>query len=117
MLVDPLPITYNSVVKNLVRVNQDNYGSEYYLEDGQVRYRLTVKHTIPATGQPGESHLCRLDVEHYDANGVYIRTSSAWGVIRTDGGIQDSTSSSRAALALQTAMTSGNITKLIARES
>lgn len=116
MLADPLPITYNAVVKNLVRVNQDNYGSSYYLEDGDLRFRLSVKHTIPAVGEPGESHLCRLDVDHY-ASGVYVRTASAWGVIRTDGGVQDSTSSSRAALALQTAMTSGNITKLTARES
>jgi hypothetical protein len=116
MLVDPLPVTYNAVVKNLVRVNQDNYGSAYYLEDGDLRFRLSVKHTIPATGDDGESHLCRLDVEHYSA-GVYVRTASAWGVIRTDGAIQDSTSSSRAALALQTAMTAGNITKLLSRES
>lgn len=116
MLVDPLPITYNAVVKNLVRVNQDNYGSAYYLEDGDLRFRLSVKHTIPAVGAAGESHLCRLDVDHY-ASGLFVRTASAWGVIRTDGAVQDSTSSSRAALALQTAMTSGNITKLISRES
>lgn len=117
MIGDPVQITYNTVAKDLVRVNQDNFGASYYLEDGTERFNLSVKHTIPAKGKPGESHLVRLDVEHYDANSVLLRTASAWTVIRTDNGIQDATSSSRAALALLGLLTSANITKVLSRES
>lgn len=117
MIGDPVQITYNAVTKDLVRVNQDNFGASYYLEDGTERFNLTIKHTIPAKGKPGESHLARLDVEHYDASNVLLRTTSAWTVFRTDTGIQDATSSSRAALALTGLLTSGNITKILSRES
>lgn len=117
MIGETASITYNGVAKTLSRVNQDNFGAQYYLEESGIRYNLSVKHTIPPRGKPGESHMVRLDVEHYDANGVLLRTASSWTVIRTDVGIQDSTSSNRAALALQTFLTSTNIGKLVSRES
>jgi hypothetical protein len=98
-------------------MNQDNYGAEYYLDDGQTKFNLTVKHTIPARGKPGESHLARLDVEHYDAAGVLLRVASSWTVIRTDNGIQDTNSSKYAASALQTFLTAANIAKIVGRES
>lgn len=117
MIGDTIGITYNTVAKTLKKVNQDNFGAVYYLEEATVRFTLNVKHTIPAKGQPGESHLMRLDIEHYDANGVLLRTSSAWAVIRTDDGAQDATLSGYATAALLTAFTSTNYTKLIGRES
>jgi hypothetical protein len=116
-LGDTISITYNAVSKTLARINQDNFGANYYLEDGLVRYNLSIKHTIPARGKFGESHLARLDVEHYDAEGVLTRTASSWSVIRTDGGIQDSTSSTRAVTALQSFLTAPNIAKIVGRES
>lgn len=117
MIGDTVGITYATVAKTLVKINQDNYGANYYLDDSaDLKFRLTVKHTIPAVGVAGESHLCRLDVDHYSA-GVLVRTASAWAVIRTDVGVQDSTKSKDAALALQTFMTSANITKVVGRES
>lgn len=117
MLGDTVSITYNTVAKTLSKINQDNFGAQYFLEESQIRYNLSIKHTIPARGKAGESHLARLDVEHYDANGVLLRIASAWSVIRTDSGVQDSTSSTRAANALVTFLTSANITKLVSRES
>jgi len=117
MIGESIAITYNGVSKTLPRLNQDNFGATYFLEDGQLRYNLNVKHTIPQKGKPGESHLVRLDVEHYDAVGVLLRTASAWTVIRTDNGIQDKTSSDRATSALQSFLTAANITKIIGRES
>lgn len=117
MIGDTIGITYNLVAKTLSKVNQDNFGANYYLEDGNDRFNLTIKHTIPPKGKSGESHLARLDVEHYDVDGVLLRTSSAWAVIRTDGGIQDSTKSTYATEALQSFLTSTNIAKIVGRES
>jgi hypothetical protein len=119
MIGDTVAVTYNAIVKTLNKINQDNYGSNYFLDDAAnlMKFTLTVKHTIPPKGKFGESHLARLDVDHYDASSVLLRTATAWGVIKTDNGNQDSTSSSRVALALQTFMTSTNIGKLVGRES
>lgn len=117
MIGDTIGITFDAVAKTLTKVNQDNYGATYYLEDGTRRFTLNVKHTIPAKGKPGESHLMRLDVEVYDAEGVLQRTASAWSVIRTDNGSQDSAESIDVTAALLTAFTPTNYTKMIGRES
>lgn len=117
MIGDTFPITYDSVLKTLVKVNQDNYGSEYFLEDGTNRFTVTVKHTIPKKGSSGESHMARLDVEHYDGDGVLVRTCSSWTVVRTDVGIQDSASSELGANALLAELDAALITKLVGRES
>lgn len=116
MIGDTIDITYDAVSKTLTKVNQDNFGASYYLEDGDDRFNLSIKHTIPPKGKSGESHLVRLDVEHYAA-GVLLRTASAWTVIRTDGGIQDSANSTNAVNGLLTALTPTTITKVVGRES
>jgi hypothetical protein len=117
MFGDTIGITYNAVAKTLTRVNQDNYGAEYYLEETGIRYRASVAHTIPKAGQPGESHMIRLDVEHYDGNNVLLRTASSWTVLRTSDAVQDSTSTTRCANALIAFLTPTNVGKLAARES
>lgn len=116
-LGDPISITYNAVAKNLVKINQDSYGSEYFLDDSTERYTLSVKHTIPPKGGAGESHLVRLDVEHYDGSGVLLRTSSAWSVIKTFDGAQDVASSQYTAEALVDFLTDANVAKVVGRES
>jgi len=119
MLDNTLSIDYGATVGiTLTRVNQDNFSSKYYGEDGNQKFNLSVKHQIPERGLAGESHLVRLDVEHYDAEGVYIRTSSAWTVIKTFDGTQDSTASVNTVLALQDFTgVQANIEKVAARES
>lgn len=116
-LGDPIGITYNAVAKNLVKINQDNFGATYYLDDGTERFTLSVKHTIPPKGGAGESHLVRLDVEHYDGSDVYLRTASAWTVIKTFDGKQDTASSDNVTQALVDYLTDANIDKVIGRES
>lgn len=116
-LGDPISVTYNTVAKNLVKINQDSYGSEYYLDDGTERFTVSVKHTIPSKGAAGESHLVRLDVEHFDAEGILQRTSSAWTVIKTFDGKQDVNSSQYATEALVDFLSDANIAKLVGRES
>lgn len=116
-LSDPVVLAYDGGNLNFARINQDNYGAEYYVVSGTKRLTLSIKHTKPAAGEPGESHLIRLDVEHYDANGLLLRKASAWTVIRTDLGIQDQESSEDVTEALVALLTAGNITKFVGRES
>jgi len=117
MLGTTLGITYNSVAKTLSRVKDDGYSATYYLDDGTERFTLVVKHTIPARGVAGESHMVRLDVEHYDANGEYLRTSSAWTVIKTFDAVQDSDDSGYAVDSLVDLLAPTLTAQVIARES
>lgn len=116
-LGDPVAITYNGVAKNLAKIYSPNGGVEYTLDEVTIRYTLSVKHTIPPKGGSGESHLVRLDVDHYDASNVLLRTSSAWIVIKTFDGVQLATASDYTTQALIDFLTDGNIDKIIARES
>lgn len=118
MLDNTISITHNAVSVTLTRVNQDNYSSKYFgeLANGD-KVTLSVAHTIPSRGAAGESHLVRLDIEHYDAEGVYQRTSSAWTVVKTFDGIQDSVECGYAADALVGLTTSAFLAKVLGRES
>lgn len=119
MLGSTIGLTYNGVAKTLVLVNQDNYGGVYYLNDSanSMAFTMTVKHTVPARGKFGESHLVRLDVDHYTA-GVFVGRSSTWQVLKTEESVQDALKSRYTTLAL-TGWTNvqANIDKVIGRES
>lgn len=119
MIGDTIGLTYNAVAKTLNKVNQDNYGAEYFLDDSTnlMRFRITVKHTIPKIGEFPESHLMRLDVDYVDANGQLLRTATSWGVMKTDDATQDLVSSQRVQAAFLTAWTTANTNKLLGRES
>lgn len=100
MLDNTLTFDYAGASVTLDRINQDSYASEYFGEATDVKITLKISHTIPPRGGSGESHLVRLDVEHYDTEGTYVRTSSAWTVIKTFDNTQDSDASNDAATAL-----------------
>lgn len=119
MIGDTIGITYNAVAKTLSKVNQDSYGADYYLDDSAnlMRFYIKIRHTIPARGKSGESHMLRLDVETYDSAGALLRTSSAWNVMATNDGVQDFTTSKRVQAALLTAATVANTDKILGRES
>lgn len=93
MLDNTLTFNYAGASVTLDKINQSNYTSTYYGEATNVKISLNIKHTIPPRGGSGENHLVRLDIEHYDSEGAYVRTSSAWVVIKTFDNIQDSTAS------------------------
>lgn len=44
-IANPLVITYNAVAKNLPRINQDAYGSEYLLREALQEFRVKIRHT------------------------------------------------------------------------
>lgn len=48
-----LTLTVNSVAKVLNRINQDNYGSEYYLRNATESYRARIRHTKEARDASG----------------------------------------------------------------
>lgn len=114
---DPLSITYNAVAKALVRTNQDNSGSDFYLDGGTVKFGASIRHTIPARGASGESHMIRLDVDEHDANGVYIRRGSVWTVAKTFDATQSTTTLGYALNALVGFLTTTQVGKLLAREN
>lgn len=45
MFADPITITVNSVAKALVRINQDSFGSEYFLREAAQEWRLKIRNT------------------------------------------------------------------------
>lgn len=116
MFADPLSITYNAVSKALVRVNQDSNGSDYYFDGGLDKFSINIRHTIPAKGQSGESHMMRLDNDTYGADGTYIRRGSVWLVAKTFDKVQDTTTLAYTAKALTALLTNANVDKLLARE-
>lgn len=119
MIGDTIGITYNAVAKTLVKVNQDNYGADYFLDDSAnlMKFYLKNRHTIPGKGKFGESHLMRLDVEILDSTGAVVRTANSWGVMQTADNTQDLVTSQRTQAAFLTAWTAANTTKLLGRES
>jgi hypothetical protein len=45
MFADPAVVTINAVAKNLVRINQDKYSSEYLLRSATDEHRLNIRNT------------------------------------------------------------------------
>lgn len=45
MFADPQTVTINAVAKNLVRINQDQYSSEYLLRTTTNEYRLRIRNS------------------------------------------------------------------------
>lgn len=90
MLSSPITLTHDAASVEVDRINQDGYSAEYFGKTaGGDAITMTVKHTIPARGADGESHLIRLDKDILDATGEYARTVSVWCVMKTTGDVQD----------------------------
>nr|UJQ85129.1 MAG: putative coat protein [Leviviridae sp.] len=62
---NPLVITVNGSAKNLPKINQDNFGSEYYLREATQEFRVKIRHAWEAgvTGS-GKIHRSNVDVTH-----------------------------------------------------
>lgn len=114
---NPLQITYNAVTKDLESVNQDNYARQFYLDDDLLRFHAKISHTIPSGYSGGESHLLRLDLESLDSDYMLKRKDSAWLAVRTDSAMQNTTELAYLVNALVGLATSGNVTKLLTRQT
>jgi hypothetical protein len=45
MFADPAVVTINAVAKNLVRINQDKYSSEYLLRSATEEHRMNIRNS------------------------------------------------------------------------
>nr|UJQ85173.1 MAG: putative coat protein [Leviviridae sp.] len=52
-IANPLVLSYNAGTKSLVRINQDSYGSEYYLREATQDFRVKIRHLREAAGKNG----------------------------------------------------------------
>lgn len=62
---NPLVVTLSGsggTAKNLVKINQDNFGSEYYLRESTMDFRVKIRHSTE-TPKTGEYQLERHNVE------------------------------------------------------
>jgi len=115
---DPITFAYNGANITLNRTGWGTYSSVYEGEATDLKLKLSFKHNVPAIGEDGESHLVRLDVDSFDSTThAFLRRTSAWMSIRTDGLPQDSENSEDAAEAIVDFLTDGNITKVVGRQS
>ncbi len=120
MIGTTITLTVNAVAKVLVRVSDSEpYTAKYFLADSATRdYELKITHTIPAVrGSAKESHLVRLDVTDYDADGVVIRKQSCWAVSECSIGRQDTTQLTYYADALSDWLQPGNLALVLNRDS
>lgn len=116
MLSSTQTVTYNAVAYDLERVKEGGYASEYTAMCADGRLTMKVNHTIPPRGGNPEQHHLRLDLEQ-EVGGEYVRTASAWIVLKTSDGVQDDTILDNVYDALQTLLTATNVGKVINRES
>jgi hypothetical protein len=125
MFADPQTITLDGAggtAKALVKINQDNYGSEYFLQDsgGLSEYRMKIRHskeTVKAGANPVDRHNVELTQYVYPTTAVPNgRTRQIYVVIRVEPG-DDLTQAEDLFEALPYWLTDANSTKLLAWES
>lgn len=63
MLADPQSATFTLGAKTLVRINQDQYSSEYYFRETLAEYRLRIRHSRTAPSAKNPLGLDRHNVE------------------------------------------------------
>ncbi len=61
-IANPIVLNYNSGTKSLVKINQDAFGSEYYLRESTQDWRIKIRHT-KETAKSGSAALERHNVE------------------------------------------------------
>lgn len=113
-IANPLVITYNAVAKNLPRINQDNYGSEYYLEEATQSFRVKIRHSkdsVPKGSVPIDRHNVELVHTVYGVPGDADSVRSCSVTIRNDK-LVDVTQLGYAQTALNGLMTAGMVSDL-----
>lgn len=73
-----LTLTVNSVAKVLNRINQDNYGSEYYLRSATDEYRVKIRHSKEAPAADGS----RFDRHNIEVTQTVFATGSTPEIVR-----------------------------------
>lgn len=71
-------ITINSVAKTLNRINQDNYGSEYFLRGTTDEYRMKVRHSKESPQSDGTVY----DRHNIEVTHTVYATSTTKKIVR-----------------------------------
>jgi hypothetical protein len=118
MIGDTLTVTYDSVANTLVKINQDQYSSEYLKRTATEELRVRIRNTneSSAKGQnPFERHQVELTRTEYDTvNGDRIFTAST--VIRLRRGTNPDVAE-KVALALCGMLNASFVDKVVNWES
>ncbi len=119
MFTEPLTFTIDSVAKNLIRINQDGYSSEYLLRETTGEFRARVRHSNYVGKNGAVTHRHNVELTHTEFGATsedpdVIR--KAYVVLENEAadGITDPLNFD---LGLAGFLTSANITKLINWES
>jgi hypothetical protein len=120
MFADPLVVTINAVAKNLTRINQDKYSSEYLLRTATEEYRVNIRnssYTDKKRGVTIDRHNMELVWTVFPVAPATLSTvRKCYTVIENQRG--DTLVDPRnAALGILGVLTSGNIDKLMNFES
>lgn len=121
MFADPLVITINAVAKNLIRINQDGYSSEYLLREatGEIRLRIRNSSYLDKArgGKKVERHNIELIHSIYPvAPAVFPTNRKNYHVFEMDTG-DDSALMAKTVAALSAFVTEANATKMLNFES
>jgi len=120
MLAESITLTNGTNNTVFTKRREGNFSSEYRgVTDitGEICI-LTVNHTLPGRGQPNESHLVKVVIQHLDANGDYSHSTQGHVVLKTLDNIQDADDSNEAAQMLHAFLANGTYRdKIIAGES
>lgn len=124
MFADPAALTINSVAKNLIRINQDGYSSEYLLRSATGEHRLRIRNTSSPSKQDKtvivDYHNVELTEVIYAVPGVSRKiTRKAWIVLQNEQGdtLTDPVNLAVGLFSWLTASSAANLTKLVNFES
>nr|UJQ85544.1 MAG: hypothetical protein 2 [Leviviridae sp.] len=122
MFADPAALTINAVAKNLVKINQDGYSSEYLLRSTTDEFRLRIRNasrTEKASGIKIDRHNVELIQTVFGTAPAPNVTRKVYVVIENQQGdtLTDPTNVAVGLLSWLTASSAANITKLMNFES
>jgi len=120
MFADPAVVTINAVAKNLVKINQDRYSSEYLLRSTTEEFRLNIRNSSYYDKKRGVN-IDRHNVEIIDtvfpvAPATLSTVRKVYCVIENQQG-DTLTDPRNVALGIFAYLTSANIDKLMNSES
>nr|URG16088.1 MAG: coat protein [Leviviridae sp.] len=84
-IANPLVLTYNAGTKSLVRINQDQYGSEYYLREATQDFRVKIRHSKESAQKNGvvlERHNVELTQTVFGVSGAPDEVMQVYVVVR-----------------------------------
>lgn len=120
MFADPTVVTINAVAKNLVRINQDGYSSEYLLRSALDEIRLNIRNSSRTDSKRGvviERHNAEIIQTVFPvAPSTTSFVRKAYVIIENQQG-DTLTDPRNVALGLLGLLTSANIDKMLNSES